>query len=243
MSVTVTSPDHAVTVTAGPGGALTELELSSRAIPLGGQALGQAITETLRTAAARFQEQLAAETAGLSRAGAGLADILSGGLPPVPAAEPLPDLGPEAEELAAEELADSEGPEVPAELAELPQRLKAEAERQLAGYARLTEELAVLSTTVTSPDRAVSVTVAQGAVTEISIEDSVLRHGPANVARIVQGTVQQAHVEASLKMASLVQELTGPALNIREMVESAIPEGMLPGESGSGYGGSEGGRR
>ncbi|MFK3979036.1 YbaB/EbfC family nucleoid-associated protein [Micromonospora sp. NPDC050397] len=57
-SVELTSDDHAVTVVVGPGGAVRDLHLSSRAFQYDGARLGEIVVDTIRLAHARMGEEL-----------------------------------------------------------------------------------------------------------------------------------------------------------------------------------------
>lgn len=90
-SATVTSDDHAVTVTVGPGGSLTELRLSDRAMRYNGPALGRQIVEVIEQATAELTAALEQEIANVPGAGSNLSTILAGRLPDVPTLPPPPD--------------------------------------------------------------------------------------------------------------------------------------------------------
>lgn len=53
-----TSDDHAVTVVVGPGGAVLDLRLSSRAFRYDGAGLGAVVVRTIREASAEYAETL-----------------------------------------------------------------------------------------------------------------------------------------------------------------------------------------
>lgn len=212
-SATVGSPDHAVRVTVGPGGAVTELALTNQALRRGGRALAGLIAGLITEATAELDRTLAAELGDLT----GRTDqvgLMAGSLPE-PA--PVPDAhrdGRAGAELAGGELVD---------------RLREASARSLEGYARLREELAGMTCTARSADGTVTVTVdSGGALRDLRIDDAAVRHGPGNLARLVQATLAQARADASLHTAERVQELAGPALSIQDMVASAIPPALRP---------------
>jgi DNA-binding protein YbaB len=67
LEVTATSPDHAVTVVAGPGGAVRDIRLTEEALELGAERLGSVLMQTLQNAvadAARQQAGIVEEFAG-----------------------------------------------------------------------------------------------------------------------------------------------------------------------------------
>ena len=67
LEVTVTSPDHAVTVVTGPGGAVLDVRFTEDALRLGPEQLGAVVMSTLREAvadAARQQAGIVEEFAG-----------------------------------------------------------------------------------------------------------------------------------------------------------------------------------
>lgn len=91
LSATVVSDDHAVSVTVGPGGAITELTLTDRARHLDGMALGRTIVETIDRATVALNELLVAEIAEIPGANPNLAAIVAGRLPEVPSLAPAAD--------------------------------------------------------------------------------------------------------------------------------------------------------
>jgi DNA-binding protein YbaB len=62
----VTSDDYAVTVVVGPGGAVLDLRLSSRAFRYDGAELGAVVVRTIREANVRLAAELSAVLAGES---------------------------------------------------------------------------------------------------------------------------------------------------------------------------------
>ncbi|MDR7275456.1 YbaB/EbfC family nucleoid-associated protein [Catenuloplanes atrovinosus] len=60
----VTSEDHAVTVVAGPGGAVRSVRLSSRAFQLTGAELGEVVVRTIRQANAQVDAEIRATLSG-----------------------------------------------------------------------------------------------------------------------------------------------------------------------------------
>ncbi|SNT66133.1 YbaB/EbfC DNA-binding family protein [Asanoa hainanensis] len=100
-------------------------------------------------------------------------------------------------------------------------RVSEDSQRQLAGYAELRTELADLTATARSADGGVSAQVrAGGELLAVHISNGQLRHDPATLAGIVHTTVMTASARAAMLMAERVQQLTGPRLDIRSLVES-----------------------
>jgi DNA-binding protein YbaB len=222
---TVTSPDHAVTVTVGPGGAVTDLQLSHRAVRLDGATLGATITATIQeavgTAAARLTERMM-DVGGPRLAGAtGLAaDLLQGQLPPPPEIPEVNGLDDESDvggsglgQIGAAEL----------------RRLANEAAEQARRYSAARDELADLRVIAKSANGGIAVTVtAGGRVEDVAIDDAELRHGPDVLARTVLSTLHEAVSRAALRTAEVVQEAIGSRLDIRQMVASYLPEEHRP---------------
>ncbi|MEV4532989.1 YbaB/EbfC family nucleoid-associated protein [Asanoa sp. NPDC049518] len=100
-------------------------------------------------------------------------------------------------------------------------RVSEESQRQLAGYAQLRAELADLTATARSADGGVSAQVrAGGELMAVHIGNNQFQHNPATLAGIVHTTVMTATARAAMLMAERVQQLAGPRLDIRSLVES-----------------------
>ncbi|MFG1952036.1 YbaB/EbfC family nucleoid-associated protein [Micromonospora sp. NPDC048830] len=132
--VTVTSPEHAVTVTVGPGNAVMELLLSQRAFRYDGDTLGAVVVETIREAGRQVDEALAERARELTRGRVDVAGLLGGVLPEPPATGTGDVPG-----ASSGGTADDPGPEpltaLEAETEEKVRRLAEEADRQVAAYA------------------------------------------------------------------------------------------------------------
>lgn len=89
--------------------------------------------------------------------------------------------------------------------------LKQEAEQMEAKARRLQEDLAAATTTVTSPDGAVTVTLSPtGALQAISFSDKATNHRPSTLGPLVMKTVQTAQRQVADKVSeSLSQQLGG----------------------------------
>jgi DNA-binding protein YbaB len=99
-------------------------------------------------------------------------------------------------------------------------RVSEESQRQLAGYAELRAELIDLTATARSADGGVSARVrAGGELMAVDIATRAFQHDPATLADIVHTTVMTATARAAMLMAERVQQLTGPRLDIRSLVE------------------------
>ncbi|MEV0714249.1 YbaB/EbfC family nucleoid-associated protein [Asanoa sp. NPDC050611] len=141
-----------------------------------------------------------------------LPGLLGGVLPEVPAPEQptlddLPEDGP---------------PDPEAHRAnELLRRLRDESQEQLRGYARLRDELADLTATARSADGGITARVrAGGELLAVHIGTDQLQHDPATLAGIVHTTVMTATAQAAMLMADRVQQLTGPRLDVRSLIET-----------------------
>ena len=232
-TVTVASADHAVSVTVSPGGAITRLKLTDRAMRHNGRTLAGLIASTIVEATSELDERLGAD---LDEIGGdptnktnltGLVALLSGSLPEPPRAPLSSEASPGAPSAPAG--ANPTGERPPGE--EMLERLRADSARSLDGYVTVREELAEATTSARSADGSIEVTVRSGgAVRDIRIDDAALRHGPKNLGRLVLGTIQRARAEAALRAADRVQELTGPALPILDLVEAAIPPELRPND-------------
>ncbi|HEX5494340.1 MAG TPA: YbaB/EbfC family nucleoid-associated protein [Mycobacteriales bacterium] len=242
-AVTVTSPDHAVRVTVGPGGAISELDLTTLATRRGGPALAGLITDTIGRATAELEASLAAELRDLTGGRADPAGLLAGSLPP-PAEPPAPaHPRPDGAARTGGDLpgGDLPGGDLPG--GELVERLRAESARTLDGYAQLREESAGMTTAASSPDGAITVTVRpDGAIADLRIDDAATRHGPGNLGRLVLATIQRARATSALRAGKRAQELAGPTLSIQDMVASVIPPELRPDDD-TGQDRPGGGRR
>ncbi|MEO3776594.1 YbaB/EbfC family nucleoid-associated protein [Micromonospora sp. B11E3] len=221
--VTVTSPEHAVTVTVGPGNAVMELLLSQRAFRYDGDTLGAVIVETIREAGRQVDEALAERARELTRGRVDVAGLLGGVLPEPPAARtggvPGASSGGTADDPGSEPLTALE-----AETEEKVRRLAEEADRQVAAYAEAQAELREITATAVSPYGGIAATVAAGGVLQgIQIDDEMLGHGANTLGALVLSTIQQATAQAAMLVAERVQRLTGPRLDIQEMVASYLP--------------------
>lgn len=216
---TAVSADRSVTVTAGPGNAIIELELQPRALRVGGQALGAQVVATIGQATRRAAEELSQRSRELTGGRVDVSETLSG--------LPSPVAVPAAAGVAADGLVADDGPEDVFDGAEKLQQLADDARRQLAAYAAAHEDMAALRATVSSADRGITVTArATGVIESIRISDEQLRHGPGNLARLILATVHAAGAEAARQLSTQVQRITGPALDIEGMVASYLPPGM-----------------
>lgn len=238
-TATVTSADHAVTVTVAPGNAITELVLSSRAMRMDGATLGSTIVATIAQAAEQVTSTLADDIERITPGRSNVAALLAGRLPEPP---PPPERAGPADDFTDDWAAAPAGAAVPGGPDDrlsgvettLVGRLRAQSAQALAGYAQAREELAEQTTVVRSPDGSVTVTVLPGgAVRGIHIDDAAFRHGAGALARLVLSTIQRANAACALRVAERVQELAGPALSVLSMVESAIPPELRP-DQGTG---------
>lgn len=235
-TVTVASADHAVSVTVSPGGAITRLKLTDRAMRHNGRTLAGLIASTIVEATSELDERLGADldTVGdrTDRTdGTGgddlthLVALLSGSVPQPPKSVGPPTCSTGATEPLRGDRA-GEGPEA------LLERLRADSDRSLDGYVTVREELADATTSARSADGSIEVTVRSGgAVRDIHIEDTALRHGPKNLGRLVLGTIQRARAEAALRATEQGQEFSGstlPTLPTLDLVQTASPPEPRP---------------
>lgn len=212
-TVTVASADHAVSVTVSPGGTITRLKLTDRAMRHNGRTLAGLIASTIVEATSELDERLGADLDQIGNRtdrtdrtdGADLTHLvtlLSRTLP-----EPSNPVDSSTGSTAAIE-ADrgeptGEGPEA------LLERLRADSARSFDGYVTVREELTEVTTSARSADGSIEVTVRPGgAVRDIHIDDTALRHGPKNLGRMVLGTIQRARAEAVLRATEPAQEFT-----------------------------------
>jgi DNA-binding protein YbaB len=215
----VTSERHEVTVTLGPGGALTGIDVSRAAVRLDGRALGEVIRETLAKAAAEAQRTMA-ERVGELTGGQGYLGALAGRLPDPP--EPAPVAGDDGT------LEDDDADEDDDTTRRL-RALAAESQELLREYAAARTELSTERVTARSLDRTVQVTVTtSGTVEQILIDDAALRQGLSVLGGRVCAVVQEARARAALATADRIQRIAGTRLNVRELVEQAIPAELRP---------------
>jgi DNA-binding protein YbaB len=208
-TATVATPDGAVEVTAGPGNAIMGLGFGRAAYRYSPERLGALVVETARHAAAEATGTITETVRTVSRNRPDLPDMLGGALPEMRRPEP-PKL------TDADGPADDEGRRADETL----RRLGEESHKQLQGYATLRAELAELTATAHSDDGGVSARVrAGGELMAVHIATEQLRHDPATLAGIVHTTVMAANARAAALMAERVQQLTGPHLDIRSLVE------------------------
>ncbi|SDZ35339.1 YbaB/EbfC DNA-binding family protein [Asanoa ishikariensis] len=217
-TATVSTPDGAVEVTAGPGNSIVGLGFGRAAYRYRPERLGTLVVDTAREATTQATGSMteAVRTARHRRRELtdlpDLPDLLGGTLPEVPRPDPIKfDDGP------------SDGPaDDDAQRADqVLRRVSEESQRQLAGYAQLRAELADLTATARSADGGVSAQVrAGGELLAVHIGSGQLQHDPATLASIVHTTVMTATARAAMLMADRVQQLTGPRLDIRSLVES-----------------------
>jgi DNA-binding protein YbaB len=135
------------------------------------------------------------------------------------------------------DLDDVPEPELPPEWADRPvppefatslklvEELRVEARRQREAYERFRADLTTLTSTATSADGEVEVTLRGGGeVVRIDIDDSALRHGASRVASLVLGTLHQAQATLAARLAEAAQEVAAPRLNLRDLVRSYLPD-------------------
>lgn len=211
-TATVSTPDGAVEVTAGPGNAIVGLGFGRAAYRYSPERLGILVVDTVREATARATATIAESARTATRGRLDLAGMLGGALPDVrpPAADDAPE-PPEADG----------GP-----AGETLRRLTRDAQEQLRGYAELRTTLATLSATARSDDGGVAAEVrAGGELLALHIAADQFRHEPAALAAIVHSTVMTASARAAMLMAERVQELTGPRIDVRGLVERYQSDG------------------
>ena len=219
-TVTATSADHAVRVTAGPGGVVNDLVLTRPAMRHRGAQLGDLIVATINRAAADVTELLAAETNRVTAGRIDIAGLLEGRLPDLP--EPAAAA---TDQMAADNTS--------SEAAQRLHRLRQEAERQLEGYVAVRNEFADLVTTVAAPDGSVRVAIrGPCTVQAVRIADDALDQDPAGLARLVLATVRAGYAAAAAQLARHAQALTGPRLDLVAMVESFRPSDVDPDARG-----------
>lgn len=103
-------------------------------------------------------------------------------------------------------------------------KLRENAEATAARYAEIKSGLDDMRVTVKSTDGEISVTVrSNGKIEHIGIDDSALRRGPRILGEFIVATIQRARAEASVTAAERVQELTGPHMDILDMVGRQLP--------------------
>ncbi|MDG4824427.1 YbaB/EbfC family nucleoid-associated protein [Asanoa sp. WMMD1127] len=211
-TATVSTPDGAVEVTAGPGNAIVGLGFGRAAYRYSPERLGVLVVETVRQATVEAIGAVTETVRSVGRGRTELPGMLGGELPEVP--RPAP---PRHDDLGADGPVDGEGQQAD----EVLRRLSDESRRQLAGYAKLRAALAELTATARSADGGVKAQVrAGGELLAVHIGADQFRHEPATLAGIVHTTVMTATAQAAMLMADRVQRLTGPRLDIRSLVES-----------------------
>ena len=189
---TVTSPDHAVQVAAGPG-SVRQVSFTSRISGHSAAELSSIVTETVRSAVRQAEERLAEDPPGITGSSS-YAEAL-GPLPP-PVAAPEPARASRVERLEA---------------------LRERAGRQLDGYARLQAEIAELVVTGSAAGGAVTVTQRQGRPPDrIDITDAAIRHGAERLGMIVTEALRDATVQLAERMSAAVQPIAGGRLEAAE---------------------------
>ncbi|WP_203710969.1 YbaB/EbfC family nucleoid-associated protein [Asanoa siamensis] len=211
-TATVSTPDGAVEVTAGPGNAIVGLGFGRAAYRYSPERLGALVVDTARQATAEATGTMTEAFDTVGRGRTELPGLLGGTLPEVPGTE-QPDLDDLPEEDGP---FDSEGRRA----GEVLRRLSAESAQQLAGYAELRADLAAMKASARSDDGGVAAEVRPGGeLLAIHIGTDQFRHDPATLAGIVHNTVMAATARAAMLMAERVQRLAGPRLDIRTLVE------------------------
>jgi DNA-binding protein YbaB len=106
--------------------------------------------------------------------------------------------------------------------------LKQEADQMEAKARRLQEDLAAATTTVTSPDGAVTVTLSPtGALQDISFSDKATNHRPSTLGPLVMKTVQTAQRQVADKVSEALSQQLGSERTtdfMRQFVPQPPPE-------------------
>jgi DNA-binding protein YbaB len=206
LSVRADSPDGDLSVVVGPGGSVTGIDLTARALRRPADELSDVLIDTIRGAARTAHEQLAERLTTIT-GGRGSTMPAAGHLPPVPSWSAIEESVPGRTPVGGEIGAKLDG-------------LLAGARSQLVRYEALRAALADLSEVGTSADGVASVTVrADGAIQRIAVEG-----GPERAGAAIVEALRRARAQASRSMAERTQELLGSRVNVRQMVESAIAD-------------------
>ncbi|WP_203703014.1 YbaB/EbfC family nucleoid-associated protein [Asanoa iriomotensis] len=211
-TATVSTPDGAVEVTAGPGNAIVGLGFGRAAYRYSPERLGTLVVDTARQATAEATGTMTEAVDTIGRGRTELPGLLGGALPEVPAPDP-----PNLDDLPDDGAVDAEGRRT----GELLRRLSEESQQQLRGYAQLRAELAELSATARTADGGIAAQVrAGGELMAVHIGTDQFRHDPATLAGLVHSAVMTATAQAAMLMADRVQRLTGPRLDVRSLIEA-----------------------
>ncbi|MEV6345277.1 YbaB/EbfC family nucleoid-associated protein [Actinoplanes sp. NPDC051851] len=216
-----TSPDHAVTVTAGPRGAVLDIELTSRAARLSAETLGPLIAATARQAAEQARERLDTGLTELGVRNNGVGAALHGELPEIPPLE-LPPLD-EGDTTAPTFALDPGFPSFEG-LEQAMGKLTIDAQERWAAYERTREEFTRLTGTGSSAGGAVRATVTQQGLSTVTIDPAALRHGMTQLGRLVLTAVHQADADMAAASAGVAQTAAGPRLDLAAMVREHLPE-------------------
>ncbi|GAA4225181.1 hypothetical protein GCM10022254_06570 [Actinomadura meridiana] len=104
------------------------------------------------------------------------------------------------------------------------ERLATDAQQRIREYQQLRDDLSEMTGTAQSDDHSVTVTVAPGgSVTDITLTDRALRHGPQRLSGLLMATIAQASADVAQRMAERVQPLA-PSVDVIGMVRAQLPD-------------------
>lgn len=109
------------------------------------------------------------------------------------------------------------------------QQLQKDARDRLESYKQLRADIQGMSSTATSDDHTVSVTVAPGgSLQDLTLTQQALRHGPERLAGLILSTTRAATADGARRLAARVQETTEGDIDIVSIVEARLPDIDMP---------------
>lgn len=97
-----------------------------------------------------------------------------------------------------------------------------DAQRRMARYANLEEEMAGIQASVSSPDRSVTVVAGPGGgIQQVRFTDQATRLTATQLSEVVTATIQQAVAAAARQQAATVQDFAGDNIRIADRVAKA----------------------